>query len=417
MRQFRNGSNARGLTLRSVAAAIGLFAAGGAIGVIAITVFPMMPAMSLTAPPDKPEPRAVVAVDDEPVVDDCVPGSLQQRAAQVLVLGLPDVTSASEPLATELTELGVGGVFINDANASDAAQVVALTDGLRANSRLPLMVATDEEAGRVSTFRHIIGATSSPRTLASTRTAEDVRSYAADLGSGLADLGIDTDLAPVADLDAGPSTGVIGDRSFSADPHVASEYAEAFASGLTDAGVVPVVKHFPGHGRAVDDVHKQGTVVDTPLEELLAVDVMPFTAMIDAGVPVVMVGHPTYGALNDTRPASLAPEVYELLRDLGFEGVAMTDSIGMGAVHRHWQHPEAAVMAVRAGADAVLSTDGRHAAAMVEAIVEAVTVGELDEARLDEAVARMLALKGVDPAELTCTEVPPPPEMAAVDGR
>ncbi len=131
-----------------------------------------------------------------------------------------------------------------------------------------------------------------------------------------------------------------------------------------------------------------------------------------AGVPVVMLSHAAYDALEPKVPASLSPVAYALLRDLGFEGVAMTDSIGMGAIHRRWDYPEAAVLAVQAGADAVLATDGRHAAAMVDALVEAVEDGTLSEHRLDEAAARMLALKDLDPLLLTCG---PPVEVPRMD--
>ena len=158
-----------------------------------------------------------------------------------------------------------------------------------------------------------------------------------------------------------PWNGVIGDRSFSADPVVASEYTEAFAAGLADAGVLPVVKHFPGTAGRSTDVHSEGATVDAPLEELLTTDLLPFIALIDAGAPIMMMSHVRYDALDPDRPASLSPAAYRLLRDLGFEGVAMTDSVGMGAIHRCWDFPEAAVRALQAGADAVLATDGDHA--------------------------------------------------------
>ena len=400
-----NRVGARTLTPARVAAAIVLFAFGAGSGMLGSLFLPA-PASGQAQPP-RPRPavslQPVAAMHEAPVAD-CVGGPLRKRAAQVLVVGLPGATSADDPVAAGAMRLGVGGVFINDSNVVDALQVRALSDGLRAASTTPLLVTTDEESGRVSTFRTLIGATSSPRTLAATRSADEVRSYAADMGTRLAGLGMNADLAPVADLDAGLSSGVIGDRSFSADPMVASEYAGAFAAGLSDAGLLPVAKHFPGHGGTLLDVHKEGATIATPLEDLLARDVMPFVGLIEAGVPIVMVGHPTYLALDPDLPASLSPTSYRLLRDLGFKGVAMTDSIGMGAIHRRWKYPEAAVKAIVAGADAVLATDGTAAADMVDAITKAVRSGTLDEDRLDEAVARMLTLKGVDPETLTCGE-------------
>lgn len=396
------------MTSRSWAAVAALFAGGLVLGLIAAI---LVPDVGATAP-EVASSAADLAAEAEPAeADDCTPARLRRRAAQVLVVGLPHVTSMLDPLAQEVLDLGVGGVFFNDSNAADVLQVHALATGLQEGSAIPLLITTDEESGRVSTFRSLIGGRSAPRTLAAAGSPDEVREAARELGEDLAELGMTSDLAPVADLDGGPWNGVIGDRSFSADPYVAAEYTEAFAAGLSDAGILPVVKHFPGHGRAADDVHRKLARVDAPLEDLLTTDLVPFMAMIDAGAPVVMMSHVRYEALRANRPASLAPEAYQLLRELGFDGVAITDSIGMGAVHRRWDFPQAAVLALGAGADAVLATDGRQARAMRDAIVAAVRRGRLDEARLDEAVARMLAVKGRDPAQLTCAAVDPVPVM------
>lgn len=399
------------LTLRLVALLSALFVTGAGIGLAASTVAPTGAAATPETAVAEPAAQAAGKTNDL-VVDSCSPASLRLRAAQVLVVGIPDATTLDAPVVRDVLELGVGGVFINDSNVVDSEQVASLVNGLRGTSTLDLLVTTDEEAGRVSTFRDLIGFTSAPRTLAARSTPEEVRLFARDLGVNLAALGLNSDLAPVADLDGGPSQGAIGDRAFSADPMVAAEYAEAFAAGLTDAGLIPVAKHFPGLGGAGSDVHRRRARVTTPIEQMMASDVLPFVALIDAGVPVVMLSHASYDALEPGRPASLSAASYALLRDLGFEGVAMTDSLGMGAIHRRWAFPEAAVLAVQAGADAVLATDGTHAAAMADAIVTAVEQGELPEHRLDEAVGRMLALKGLDPLLLTCG---PPVEIPGMD--
>jgi beta-N-acetylhexosaminidase len=232
-----------------------------------------------------------------------------------------------------------------------------------------------------------------------------VEDYAAKLGEQLLELGINIDLAPVLDLDDGPSGGIIGDRSFSADPEEASEYGLAFAAGLARSGVIPTIKHFPGQGRSRTDTHAGGDVVDATLEELQDTDLVPFQRAIDAGAPVIMLNHLGYTALDEDLPASLSPKTYALLREMGFEGVAMTDSLGMQAVHARWDFPEAAVRAVEAGADAVLATDGGQATRMRDALVEAVESGRLPEARLDEASARVTALAGGDPVALSCRPI------------
>jgi beta-N-acetylhexosaminidase len=229
-----------------------------------------------------------------------------------------------------------------------------------------------------------------------------VRDLARSSGHGLASIGVNVALAPVADLDAGPSDGIIGDRSFSADPILSSHYALAYARGLQEAGVIPVVKHFPGHGRATDDDHVEVAEVGATLGDLMGTDLRPFTDAIDAGAPVVMMGHVAYDALEPGIPASMSAAAYRLLRHLGFTGAAITDSIGMGAVNLRWDFDEAVVKAVAAGADGVLATDGRQARRMRDALVAAVESGRLAEARLDEAAGRMMTLAGGDASQLSC---------------
>lgn len=347
----------------------------------------------------------------------CTPAPLERRAAAVLVVGLPGVTGPEEPLARTLTDLGVGGIFLSEPNVESAEQVTELVAGIRAQSAGPMLVSTDEESGRVAVTREIVGAGPSPRRMARQQTPEQVRDRARGIGERLASVGVDLDLAPLLDLDDGPYSGIIGDRSFSKDPETAATYGLAFSAGLMDAGVRPTVKHFPGQGRSTTDTHAEAAVVDTSIEELRTTDLLPFQRAIDAGAPVVMLNHLGYSALDPDLPASLSPEAYALLRDMGFEGVAMTDSLGMGAVNLRWDFPEAAVRAIEAGADAALATDGNQAVRMRDALVEAVTSGRLPEARLDEAAARVTALAGGDPVAMSCLPVAVPqlsvPQAAA----
>lgn len=359
---------------------------------------PSQTAPASTAPPS---PTAAPSPNGAPSPA-CAPAPLPLRAAQLLVVGLPGVTGPADPLAVEVADVGVAGVLLTGGNVEIAEQVAELVGGLRAASPLPLLVATDEEPGRVSSFRSLLGGSPSARTLAARGTPADVRAFARELGEGLAGHGVDLDLAPVADVDGGPATGIVGDRSFSDRPRAAARYALAFTQGLADAGVLAAAKHFPGHGRSQVDSHAALGVVTATVEELRVTDLVPFVMQIEAGVPVVMTGHVAYTALDETMPASLAPQTYALLREMGFDGVAMTDSLGMGPVNLRWPFGEAAVRAVAAGADAVLATDGNQARPMRDALVAAVESGRLPEDRLDEAVVRMLALRDIDPAGIVC---------------
>jgi beta-N-acetylhexosaminidase len=149
-----------------------------------------------------------------------------------------------------------------------------------------------------------------------------------------------------------------------------------------------------------DDSHL-GTVVSDQPREVVEASAKAFLPSLEAGAGAVMVSHVTFSALGPL-PASVEPAAYELLRSLGFDGVAMTDSLGMGAIVQRWPIPQAAVVALNAGADVVLVNQGVEAVGIRDAIVAAVADGTLPEARLDEAVGRMLTLRGQDPHSMTC---------------
>jgi len=350
-----------------------------------------------------PAPVAAAPTTTQPA---CEPKStLRQRAAGVLVVGMPNVTQASQPLPTELMDLGVAGVLVTGANVQTRAQATKLIGDLKAAAHRPIIVSTDEEPGRVTSFGEIIGYTSSARRLASTGTTEAMRELAAKQATGLAAMGVTLDLAPVADLDAGPADATIGDRSFSADPAVAARYAYSYALGLADKGIGAVAKHFPGRAQAQGDDHLGRIISTRSMDDLKATDLKPFGDLIAKGIPVVMVSNVDYTAIEPDVPASLSARTYALLRDMGFKGAAITDSIGMGAVNQRYDWAEAAVKAITSGADGVLSTDGTFARDMVHGLVVAVQKGELSEARLNEAAGRMIALAGGDPMAFACQSV------------
>ena len=352
--------------------------------------------------PSKSQPEAPSAPPPAPTSSTrpCRPAPLETRAGTVLVVGIGDATTADDPLAEEVSELGPGGVILFGPNVVGASQVRALIDGLRRQSPHGLLVSVDEEGGRVSRLKPIIGPTPSARRLG-LRPRSEIVAAAAERGATLDDLGFDLILAPVVDADGGPANSAIGDRSFAATPTEAGQHAAAFVEGLQGAGVAATAKHFPGQG-GLNDSHDGTVVFDAPLDEVEATSAAGFGPALAAGAPAVMMSHVTFPALGP-RPASLEPAAYQLLRSLGFDGVAVTDAINMSAVTDQWSLPEAAVMALEAGADLVVATPGGEAAAMRDAIVAAVANGRLPEGRLDEAVARVLALRGEDPAAMVCS--------------
>lgn len=322
----------------------------------------------------------------------CTRASLEDRAALVLVVGLPGVTTAEDPLVDRLVEVGVGGVMLRDENITGEEQARDLVSGLRARLGENLLVAVDDEGGRVTSMSALDQSVTSARRLGQ-RGADAAYEAGHELGELAASVGIDWVFAPVVDLDDGPAGGVIGDRSFGAEVDEVSATAGAFARGLRANGLAVTVKHFPGHG-GTGDPHLGETVDQSTLADLVEKDLVPFQALIDDGAEAAMVGHVAYTHVWGDLPASLEPRAYELLRAQGFDGVAITDALGMGAVHARWGFDTAPAMAVDAGADAVLVNQGEQVEQLQAGLVAAVNDGRLDEARLDEAVRRVLALRG-----------------------
>jgi beta-N-acetylhexosaminidase len=298
------------------------------------------------------------------------------------VVGIGGAVSADDPEAVRVTELGVRGIILKTANLHTLEQAQQLVAGLRSRSPDGLVVAVDEEGGRVSHAARLVPRQPSARILGG-RGPEAAQTAGLATGQALAAAGIDLDLAPVADLDGGPARSVIGDRSFGANPEAAAAGAVAFLRGLHEAGVAAAAKHFPGYAGA-GDTHAEQAVSTI---EVLDPHLHTFRELIRAGVDAVMVGHVTYTSLGP-QPASLNPAVYALLRREGFDGPAITDSLGMGAVQAGG-FAGAAVEALAAGADVLLANQGADAAVeMRDAIVTAVQDGRLSRERLVEASAR-----------------------------
>lgn len=314
-----------------------------------------------------------------------------------MVIG--ELTTA-RALAPE-AEAGVGGfVFLGQPAAGSGPTLRASLSDLHARAaaagQVTPWMSTDTEGGPVSRLANVLGAIPSAREMVAEWTPAQVESAMRARGEALRRLGITMDLAPV--LDTASATDPVADeseRSFSATPEVVATYGTAYAAGLRAAGVVAVGKHFPGLGHASADTDT-GPATDPPLQALRSDDLVPFSAVVSSGLPVVMVGHPIVPDLTGGLPASLSPATYALLRTtLHFGGVAMTDSLSAGAISAAgYTEAEAAVAAVRAGADMPM-VDASTFQPVVGALVQALDDGAIPRAQADASVGRILAAKGV----------------------
>ncbi|MDV7999722.1 glycoside hydrolase family 3 N-terminal domain-containing protein [Rhodococcus sp. IEGM 1408] len=334
----------------------------------------------------------------------------RERIAQLFTVGVSSMADARRAV----DEHNIGGIFLGGGVVREAVS----GDGLKRllhDTPLPLLVAIDEEGGRVSRIAPFAGPLPSARVMAATMSPEEVRSAARARGEFLREMGVTVDFAPSVDVSDQPDEAVIGDRSFSPDPARVVHYARAFATGLLDAGVTPVFKHFPGHGRSSGDSHHQSVTVP-PLDQLVLHDLRPFSELAETPGAAMMLGHPQVPGLTGVnRPASLSPAAYRLLREghgygaPPFDGVIFTDDLsGMRAVTNDFPLPQAVAESLVAGADSPLWTTTAGIPAALDAVEKALADGALDKQDLDRSLARVATLRGIP----DCANVTPAGEVA-----
>jgi beta-N-acetylhexosaminidase len=318
---------------------------------------------------------------------------LHDRAGQVIVASY----SGTGAPTRMVNRLHLGGVIVFSANVSGTAQIRHSNRALQhaahqAGRKWPVLVGVDQEGGIVE---RVAGGTDFPAFMtagAANNRQLTKKAYAA-AGGELASLGFTMDFAPDADVTVGPGDPTIGSRSAGSRPALVAREATAAANGFTRSGVVPVVKHFPGHGSVTTDSHVTLPVQRASLRHLMHHDFVPFKAAVRDGLPSVMVGHIDVRAVDPGVPSSLSHKVVTgLLRDrLGFQGLVVSDSLVMGAVHnKRYSTGRSAVQALRAGDDVLLMPARPRVAR--DAIVRAVRDGRLPQSRLDQAATRQVAL-------------------------
>jgi beta-N-acetylhexosaminidase len=212
----------------------------------------------------------------------------------------------------------------------------------------------------------------------------------------LSAIGVTQMYSPVCDVNINPKNPEIGVRSFSDDPEMCAIHAVALLKGFQDAGVAATAKHFPGRGDSTTDAHDVLDVIRADKQRMQEVELYPFKAAIAAGVKAIMTGHSVYPAYDDAYPTTLSEKILTgLLREeLGFDGVIVSDAIGMAAILKQWPLPRACALAIKAGCDTILlKADDESRSQCFFGIKQAVESGELSEERIDEAVTRLLRMK------------------------
>ncbi len=352
---------------------------------------PEAPPEPVPEPPPEPAPSAAQQLLETM--------TLREKVCQLFVVfpvnlaGPDQVTEAGEPTRLALEQYPVGGLIYDRTNMAGKEQARDMLAAVQSYSRIPLLLACDEEGGRVNRLMATVGTTYIGPMLQYKdqgvgKAAENARIIASDMAA----LGFNVDFAPVADVWSNPKNTVIGDRAYSDDFSQAADLVAAAVEGFHQGGVACALKHFPGHGDTSADSHNGSVYVYKTLDQLREAELLPFRAGIGAGADMVMIGHLIISGVSE-EPALLSPEIVtDLLREeLGFTGVVITDSLQMRAMTDVYGAGEIAVGAVLAGVDLLLCPENLEEA--VESLTAAVESGEIPESRLDESVLRILTMK------------------------
>lgn len=329
--------------------------------------------------------------------------TLEQKVGQLFIVAPEQllgknspVTQVTDALKEQLAQYPVGGIVLFGGNVISPEQLSALNRDLMDASAIPLFLGVDEEGGRVARLAKNpafkLPVYKSAAAVGASGNPEDARLMGKTIGTYLKEYGFNLDFAPVADVHTNSKNTVIGNRAFSSDPVVAGKMAQAFADGLSRAGIAATFKHFPGHGDTAEDSHSGLAVSHKTKEELKNCEWIPFESANSRDM--VMVGHIALPEVTGNRiPATMSYEIVtEILKnDLGFTGLVVTDSLQMGAITDAYSAGEAALGALQAGCHILLMPEDLGAA--FEAVISAVEDGTFSESWLDETVYRILQFK------------------------
>ena len=310
-----------------------------------------------------------------------------------LLTGVETATRAGDSTKEALEAMPVGGIIYFAKNLEDRAQSVEMLSNTKSYAKIPLFLGTDEEGGTVSRVgaNAAMDAVQTPSLQSLGEQADPAAVYQAgqDIAGSLHAIGFNMDFAPDADVNTNPDNPIIGTRAFSSDAATAAEMAAAAADGLRTGGILPTLKHFPGHGDTAEDSHTALAVTYKTLDELQACELLPFAA--DTGLHAVMVGHiAAPNVTGDDTPATLSPQLVALIPDAE-NTLIVTDSLAMDAITAAYTPGEAAVQALQAGCDVLLMPNSLPEA--YAAVLEAVQNGTISEERLDRSVNKILLYK------------------------
>lgn len=326
--------------------------------------------------------------------------TLQKQTGQMMVSGF-EGTALDDVVGDLIEKYHVGGLILFERNFKDPDQLTQLIENLQSLARAsaapgPLFISVDQEGGRVSRLQPPFTLFPDPCCLGRAKSESLAQRFGRALGRELKSVGINIDFAPVLDVNSNPDNPIIGKRAFSNEPQWAARLGVAFMRGLKEAGVLPVGKHFPGHGDTALDSHLDLPVVDRDSKTLEQVELVPFAAAIRNGLEIIMTAHVMYPAWDEKNPATFSPAILQgILREkLGFQGLIISDDLEMKAVQDRIPLEFFPALGVAAGVDLfMVCHDPGKISALQERMIRDVEEGRIPESGIRKSVRRILQVK------------------------
>lgn len=325
--------------------------------------------------------------------------TLRQKVGQMFVVGFSG-TSLSNSFKNVISEYNFGNIIYMGYNVTDINTLAKLSNDIQnqmvLSNTVPAFISTDQEGGRVA--RLVKGATHfvSNMAVGATNNFNYSKLIGEAMAKELLNYGINTDLAPVLDVNNNPLNPVIGVRSYYDNPLMVALYGKYMLEGMKSNNLMACPKHFPGHGNTTTDSHYGLPSINNSIDELYSTEFIPFITAVNNGLDCIMSAHMIFNAIDKNNPATLSEKVITgLLRnEWGYDGIVMTDAMEMNAISKYYgTYDKTAVMAVKAGCDLLLYTGNDNPRIALEGIITAVNNNEISEERINESVRRILLKK------------------------
>ncbi|WP_339260796.1 beta-N-acetylhexosaminidase [Paenibacillus sp. FSL R5-0713] len=346
-----------------------------------------------TAPPQEEVPEEV-----DPVQEQLSSLTLEEKIGQMILAGVQG-TTLDDQAKQMIADQKVGGIIFYANNVTTLEGTAKFVQSIKETNQsnpVPIFMSVDQEGGKVSRMPENVESIPSNKKVGQTKDSALAETMGELLARQVQLAGFNVDFAPVLDVNSNPKNPVIGDRSFGSSADLVSRMGIAEMKGLRNEGIIPVVKHFPGHGDTSVDSHLDLPVVNKTEKQLAELEWIPFQAAVKEQVEAVMVAHILFPKLDPDHPASLSDVIIgEHLRGkFKYNGVVITDDLSMGAIAKNFKLNEAALATVKAGSDILLVAHSYESGKTIfDTLMNAVKSGDISESRIDESVYRILALK------------------------